>query len=204
MRLFAIFWIVTILFFNLAAYKRRAYLLPLWPANAILIAWLLLRIAPLRWGVIAKWAYVATCAALIVFNFVYIPRRELRDCADSSYRPAAEEILQVVGRNDPLYTFGFDEELAPLLFYLDRDAPALKDKLGDAPPGYVILPLTVWKAHQSEALDLTPVLTSEHGRRKIVLLRRGKTYANRNCTDRTDECAAPAPATDVGVAQTCL
>ena len=179
MRLFAIFWIVTIVFFNLAAYKRRAYLLPLWPANAILIAWLLLGIARSRWGVIAKWAYVATCAGLIVFNFVYIPRREMRDCADSSYRPAAEEILQVVGRNDPLYTFGFDEELAPLLFYLDRNAPALKDKLGDAPPGYVILPLAVWKAHQSEALDLTPVLTSEHGQRKIVLLRRGKTYANR-------------------------
>ena len=177
MRLFAIFWIVTVLFFNLAAYKRRVYLLPLWPANAILIAWLLLRIARFPWGVIAKWTYVATCAGLIVFNFLYIPRREMRDCADSSYRPAAEEILQVVGSNDPLYTFGFDEELSPLLFYLDRNAPALKDKLGDAPPGYVILPLKVWKAHQSEALDLTPVLTSEHGQRKIVLLRRGKTYA---------------------------
>jgi 4-amino-4-deoxy-L-arabinose transferase-like glycosyltransferase len=177
MRLFAIFWIVTVLFFNLAAYKRRAYLLPLWPANAILIAWLFLRIARFPWGVIAKWTYVATCAGLIVFNFLYIPRREMRDCADSSYRPAAEEILQVVGSNDPLYTFGFDEELSPLLFYLDRNAPALKDKLGDAPPGYVILPLKVWKAHQSEALDLTPVLTSEHGQRKIVLLRRGKTYA---------------------------
>ena len=177
MRLFAIFWIVTVLFFNLAAYKRRVYLLPLWPANAILIAWLLLRIARFPWGVIAKWTYVATCAGLIVFNFLYIPRREMRNCADSSYRPAAEEILQVVGSNDPLYTFGFDEELSPLLFYLDRNAPALKDKLGDAPPGYVILPLKVWKAHQSEALDLTPVLTSEHGQRKIVLLRRGKTYA---------------------------
>ena len=180
MRLFAFFWIVTILFFNLAAYKRRAYLLPLWPTNAILIAWLLIRIARFRWGVISKWAYVATCAGLMVFNFLYILRHEVRECADSSYRPAAEEILQVVGRSDPLYTFGFDEELAPLLFYLDRNAPALKDKLGDAPPGYVILPLTVWKAHQYEALDLTPVLTSEHGQRKIVLLRRGKTYANRN------------------------
>jgi 4-amino-4-deoxy-L-arabinose transferase-like glycosyltransferase len=204
MRLFAIFWIVTILFFNLAAYKRRAYLLPLWPANAILIAWLFLRIARFRWGVIAKWAYLATCAGLIVFNFVYIPRREMRDCADSSYRPAAEEILQVVGRNDPLYTFGFDEELAPLLFYLDRNAPALKDKLGDAPPGYVIVPLTVWKAHQSEALDLTPVLISEHGQRKIVLLRRGKTYAQEKCRNCTDKCAAAAPATDFAVAQTCL
>jgi 4-amino-4-deoxy-L-arabinose transferase-like glycosyltransferase len=195
MRLFAIFWIVTILFFNLAAYKRRSYLLPLWPTNAILLGWLLLWIARVRWGVIAKWAYVATCAGLIVFNFVYIPRREVRDCADTSYRPAAEEILQVVGRNDPLYTFGFDEELAPLLFYLDRDAPALKDKLGDAPPGYVILPFKVWKAHESEALDLTPVLTSEHGQRKIVLLRRGKTYADHECVGCTDESARSTQAT---------
>jgi len=204
MRLFAIFWIVTILFFNLAAYKRRSYLLPLWPTNAILIAWLLLWVGRrFWWGVIAKWAYVATCAGLIAFNFVYIPRREVRDCADTSYRPGAEEILQVVGRNDPLYTFGFDEELAPLLFYLDRAAPALKDKLGDAPPGYVILPYKVWRARQSEALDLTPVLTSEHGQRKLVLLRRGKTYADRTseaCSDKSARSAQAAWA----VAHTCL
>jgi len=176
-RLFAIFWIVTVIFFNLAAYKRRSYLLPLWPANAMLIAWLIPSIAQYSWGRMAKWTYVAICAGLIVFNFIYIPRKEIRDCADSSYRPAAEEILQVVGKNDPLYTFGFDEELAPLLFYLDRDAPQLKEKLGDAPPGYVIVPLHVWKEHQGEALDLTPVLTSNHGQRQLVLLRRGKTYA---------------------------
>ena len=178
-RLFAIFWIVTVVFFNLAAYKRRSYLLPLWPANAMLIAWLILSLARYSWGRVAKWTYVAVCAGLIVFNFIYIPRREVRDCADSSYRPAAEEILQVVGKNEPLYTFGFDEELAPLLFYLDRDAPQLKEKLGDAPPGYVIVPLHVWKEHQSEALDLTPVLTSNHGQRKLVLLRHGNTYARR-------------------------
>jgi len=175
--LFAIFWIVTIAFFDLAAYKRRSYLLPLWPANAILIAWLVLWMARYSFGQAAKWTYVAICAALIVFNFVYIPRKEVRDCADTSYRPAAEEILQVVGSNDPLYTFGFDEEQAPLLFYLGRDAPALKEKLGDAPPGYIIVPLHVWKLHQGEALDLTPVLTSNHGQRKLVLLRHGKTYA---------------------------
>jgi len=176
-RLFAIFWIVTVIFFNLAAYKRRSYLLPLWPANAMLIAWLVLSIAEYSWGRMAKRTYVAICAGLIVFNFIYIPRKEVRECADSSYRPAAEEILQVVGKDDPLYTFGFNEELAPLLFYLDREAPQLKEKLGDAPPGYVIVPLHVWKEHQAEALDLTPVLTSNHGQRKLVLLRRGKTYA---------------------------
>ncbi|MFZ0889081.1 MAG: phospholipid carrier-dependent glycosyltransferase, partial [Candidatus Binataceae bacterium] len=34
--LLAIFWIVTVAFFTLAAYKRRAYLLPLWPASAVM------------------------------------------------------------------------------------------------------------------------------------------------------------------------
>ncbi len=192
-RLFAIFWIVTVVFFNLAAYKRRNYLLPLWPANAILIAWLVAWIAARFRGRAVKWAYAAICAGLIVFNFFYIPRKEARDCADTTYRPAAEEILQVAGKNEPLYTYGFDEELAPLLFYLDRNAPALKDKLGNAPPGFVIVPLKVWKAHQSEALDLTPVLTSDHGRRRLVLLRRGKTYARARAANPADSARMNRP-----------
>src|SRR5581483_6364112 len=144
-RLFAIFWIVSIVFFNLAAYKRRNYLLPLWPPSAILIAWLVLTVADRRRGRIVRWTYVAVCAGCAIFNLVYLPHREIRECADSSYRPAAEEILGVVGSGEPLYTYGFDEELAPLLFYLDRSAPAIRDRLGDAPPGYVIVPLKVWK-----------------------------------------------------------
>ena len=179
MRLLAAFWIVTVVFFNLAAYKRRSYLLPMWPANAILIAWLILSLGRRQFGRAAKWIYMAICAGLIVFNFIYVPRKEISECADSSYKPAAEEILRVVGPGEPLYTYGFDEQLAPLLFYLDRDAPTIKEKLGDAPPGYVIVPLKVWKENQSQALDLTPVLISDHGQRKLVLLRRGKTYALR-------------------------
>src|ERR1700683_393878 len=35
MRCLAIFWIVTVVFFSIAAYKRRAYLLPLWPPAAV-------------------------------------------------------------------------------------------------------------------------------------------------------------------------
>ena len=83
----------------------------------------------------------------------------------------------MVGGAEPLYTYGFDEELAPLLFYLDRDAPAIRGKLGDAPPGYVIVPARVWREHQAEALDLEPVLTTDHGGRPLVLLRHGKALA---------------------------
>jgi 4-amino-4-deoxy-L-arabinose transferase-like glycosyltransferase len=176
-RLFAIFWVVTVVFFSIAAYKRRAYLLPLWPASAVLLAWWFATLGRLRWGAAAKWAYAAACCAAIVFNFIYIPMKEARACAGWSFRPAAAEIARVVGPDQPLYTYGFGEELAPLLFYLDRDAPPIRGKLGDAPPGYVIVPERAWRAHRAEALDLEPVLTSEHGMRRLVLLRRGKTFA---------------------------
>ncbi|MHB8382783.1 MAG: ArnT family glycosyltransferase [Candidatus Binataceae bacterium] len=174
MRLFAIFWISTVVFFTIAAYKRRSYLLPLWPPAAVMLAWLIVSMRARA----AKWVFAAICAGLIVFNLIYIPHEEVRGCADSSYRQAAQEINRVVGPGDPLYTFGFHEELAPLLFYLNRDAPSFKGRLGDAPPGYVIVPQSVWRKTQGQALDLTPVLTSDHGERRLILLRRGKTYAN--------------------------
>ncbi len=183
-RLFAIFWLATVAFFTVAAYKRRAYLLPLWPASAVMLAWWIKSFASSassavrRWARLAKYVFAAICTALIVFNFIYIPHKEVKECAGDSFRPAAEEIERVVSAGEPLYVFGFKEELAPLLFYLDRDAPQLEGRLGDAPPGYVIVPAAVWKAHQNEALDLEPVLTSEHGRRSIVLLKRGKSYAS--------------------------
>jgi 4-amino-4-deoxy-L-arabinose transferase-like glycosyltransferase len=178
-RCFAIFWIVTVVFFSLAAYKRRAYLLPLWPVAALMLAWWLKRIEPRRFGASIKWAYGGVCAALLVFNFVYIPRKEVRDCAADTFRPAAREIARVVSPAEPLYLFGFRQEVAPLLFYLDRDAPVIEGRLGDAPPGYVLMPAAVWKAHKNEALDLSPVLTSDHGNRHLVLVRRGKAYARR-------------------------
>jgi 4-amino-4-deoxy-L-arabinose transferase-like glycosyltransferase len=183
-RLFAIFWLVTVAFFTVAAYKRRAYLLPIWPASAVMLAWWIKSFgssrlfAARRWARLAKWGFAAMCYALIVFNFIYLPHKEVKECAGDSFRPAAEEIERVVSAGEPLYVFGFNEELAPLLFYLDRDAPVLEGRLGDAPPGYVIVPAAVWKAHQGEALDLEPVLTSEHGRRSLVLLKRGKSYAS--------------------------
>ena len=125
----------------------------------------------------AIWTFAAICAVLVAFNFIYIPRAEVRSCADDSFRPVAEEIGRVVAPGDPLFLYGFHEEVAPLLFYLDREAPVLDGRLGDAPPGFVIMPAQVWKQHQSEALDFEPVLTSDHGNRHLVLVKRGKSYA---------------------------
>lgn len=178
-RLFAIFYFATVMFFSIAAYKRRTYLLPVWPSAAVMLAWWIVTVPPLAWRRAAAWAFGALCAALIVFNFVYIPRTEVRDCADDSFRPAAEEIARVVAPADPLYLYGFQEEVAPLLFYLDRDAPILQGRLGDAPPGYIVMPAQVWKTHEREALDFEPVLTSDHGNRHLVLIKRGKSYASR-------------------------
>jgi 4-amino-4-deoxy-L-arabinose transferase-like glycosyltransferase len=178
-RLFAIFWVVTVLFFSVAAYKRRAYLLPLWPASAVLLAWWLTTLARSRSGRILRSAVVATALVLIFVNFFYLPRREVRECADDSMREAAAQINRVVGPGEPLYLFQFEDEPAPLLFYLNRTAPRIWGKLGDAPPGYVIITAAAWAHLKDQALDLAPVLESSSGRPRLVLLRRGKALASR-------------------------
>ena len=178
-RLFAIFWVVTVLFFTLAAYKRRAYLLPLWPASAIMLSWWLIALARTRPGNILRGAVVAACAILIAVNFFYLPRKEVRDCAADSIRPAAAQINRIVGSAEPLYLFGFEDEPAPLLFYLDRTAPRIWGKLGDAPPGYVIVTADTWRRLKDQALDLQPVLETTSGRPHLILLRHGKALAHR-------------------------
>jgi len=176
-KLLAIFWIVTVGFFSLAAYKRRAYLLPLWPPAAVLIAWWLGRLAAHRWGRIARNGAYIVFSALVVFNLVYIPSKQVRDCADDPVREAAALINRAVARDEPLFIYGLDQGPAPLLFYLDRQVPALHGKLDDAPPGYVIVPADLWARHRSEAPGLEPVLTAGSGPHALILLRRGKLYA---------------------------
>jgi hypothetical protein len=178
-RLFAIFWLVTVLFFTVAAYKRRAYLLPLWPASAVMLSWWLTSLARSRRGKLLRAAVVAICAVLIAVNFYLLPRREVRECGDDSMRQAAAEINHIVGPQEPLYLFQFEDEPAPLLFYLDRLAPRIEGKLGDAPPGYVLTTADAWRRLRSQALDLQPVFESTSGRPRLVLLRHGKAYAHR-------------------------
>jgi hypothetical protein len=170
---------VTVLFFTVAAYKRRAYLLPLWPASAVTLSWWLTSIARSRHGKYLRPAVVATCAVLIVVNFFYLPRREVRECAGDSMREAAAQINRIVGPGEPLYLFQFQDEPAPLLFYLDRTAPRITGKLGDAPPGYVIATAEAWRRLKPQALDLEPVFESSSGHPRLVLLRHGKAYAAR-------------------------
>ena len=175
-RLFAIFWVVSVGFFSLAAYKRRSYLLPLWPSSAVMLVWCaeMLYAKNRLWG---RWfcgLVILSCCGSIAFNAVYLPRRKMWECAGDSVRDGAHEINRIVGSDEPLYLYGFGEDPAPLLFYLDRGAPPVNGKLGDAPPGYVIIPVEVWRQHRQEGLDLTPVFQSSSGRPPVILLRRGK------------------------------
>jgi 4-amino-4-deoxy-L-arabinose transferase-like glycosyltransferase len=182
MRLFAIFWVLTIVFFTVAAYKRRAYLLPLWPAAAVMVAWWLQMVArKYRANPIARYSregVAVICAALVVFNLFFLPWKEVHDCGHDSFRKAAAEINRVVGRNEPLHLYGLDEEPAPLLFYLDRNAPIFRGKLGNAPRGYIIIPASVWEKDKEEALDLNPVVEIAPPPRALLLLRHGKAYAS--------------------------
>jgi 4-amino-4-deoxy-L-arabinose transferase-like glycosyltransferase len=180
-RLFGIFWLVSVGFFTLAAYKRRSYLLPLWPSSAVMLVWWAQTLLAKNrlWGRRFLGFVILSCCGLIAFNGVYLPRHQLRECAGDSVRNAAQEIDRIVGSDEPLYLYGFGEDPAPLLFYLDRDAPPIGSKLGDAPPGYVLIPVEVWRQHQQEALDLTPVFHSSSGSPPVILLRRGKALAGR-------------------------
>jgi len=192
-RLFAIFWLVTVIFFSVAAYKRRSYLLPLWPVSAVMLAWWVDSLAraggalhfawaptwsdhlPFRY--LARRAVMAVCAGAIVFNFFYLPRKAIRDCGGDSMRATAMQINRIVGRDEPLYSYKLGDEPATLIFYLDRDAPSITSRLGDAPPGYVVVPADVWRAEQASAPEWTPVFTSTSGNPRVVLLRHGAALA---------------------------
>jgi 4-amino-4-deoxy-L-arabinose transferase-like glycosyltransferase len=170
----AIFWIVTVAFFTLAAYKRRTYLLPLWPADAMLITWWIESRAQLRRAI--KAGFIALCAILIAINLVVIPRQEAKTCGKGSFAVAAAQINRVVGTDEPLFVYGMGDPAA-LLFYLDRSVTFIHGELGDSPPGYVIVPAATWQTEQRRAPGLEPILGPTPGEQPLILLRHGKAYA---------------------------
>jgi len=164
-RFLAIFWVVTLVFFNFAAYKRRDYLLPLWPPAAVLLAWCVLtRMVP-RFGLSVYRGLVAVCLVLALVNFIFIPAYEVRGCGrrftvgemlewsltslfgrslaegfqPGSYRAAAAQVDGIVGPDAPLYDVGIDGAKEPLIFYLRRCTSKLPHPLGAVSNGYVIV-----------------------------------------------------------------
>ena len=124
-------------------------------------------------GYLPRLSLIVVCAGAILFNFFYLPRKAIRDCADDSMRATAAQINRIVGRDEPLYSYKLGDEPATLLFYLDRDAPPITTRLGDAPPGYVIAPADVWRAEKDSVPEWTPVFQSTSGNPRVVLLRHG-------------------------------
>jgi 4-amino-4-deoxy-L-arabinose transferase-like glycosyltransferase len=170
-KLLAIFWLVTLVFFSIAAYKSRWYLLPLWPCAAVMLAWWIAQMGARFGRRTVEGGFAGVCAAVALFNLFLIPYQEARECARYSYRSVASDIRRIVGPSQPLYAAGFaDEDFAPLLFYLDRDAPFIST-LGDAPSGYVIVPGELWDTHTDDAKGFEVILRSSEGRRKPILLR---------------------------------
>ena len=177
-RLLAAFYLVTVTFFALATSRRPAFLLPLWPPAAFLLGWWLQRLAfNSTYGRATRRLFIAAASAAVLFNLLWLPHQETVACARDSFQDAAAHINRIVGRDEPLYLFALPDEPAALLFYLDRNAPSLTGKLGDAPPGYVIIPATKWNELKDEALTLEPVYTSTSGAYPLMLLHPGKTYA---------------------------
>ncbi len=187
-QLLAIFWLLSVIFFSLAAYKRKAYLLPLWPAAAVLVAWWTeVSLVP-RFGASARRALAATCVAMIAINFFFLPWKEKRGCEGSSYRAVAAAVNRAAGAGSTLFLYRIDSGLAPLSFYLDRRTAILNVPLAQAPPGYILTTPAAWRDYATQHSagpgapsmlkraansDLTHVLTIP-GPPALVLLRRGK------------------------------
>jgi len=113
---------------------------------------------------------------LVVINVVIVPRQEARACVRDSFKPAAEQINRVVAADQPLYVYGFTEELAPLLFYLDREAPEIGETLDNVAVGYIIVPASVWENLPAQQRNVELVLKSDGGTQPIVLLRHGGSH----------------------------
>ena len=88
-----------------------------------------------------------------------------------SYRAAAAQINQNATAGAPLFTFGFQDALEPLVFYLDRCARPLPRPLTAPPDGYVIVPAPAWDRLSSHTSGLTPVTRIPFDNEDLVLLR---------------------------------
>lgn len=195
-RFFAIFWIVTVVFFELAAYKRKAYLLPLWPPSAVLLAWWTWRVAVPRWGRWVATALEATCVVMLIANFFFISWHEVHECgarlsiaqtlewpfispygeqpsyvtSQNKLGIAAKRVNSIVGTKHPLYVYQLQEPLEPWLFYLNRNLVPVPKPIDKMPSGYVLTRAKVWTRGIAQKSAFKKLLMLPDGRREVVLL----------------------------------
>jgi 4-amino-4-deoxy-L-arabinose transferase-like glycosyltransferase len=200
-RFLAVFWIFTVVFFEFASFKRRAYLLPLWPASALLLAWWVVnRVIPRferAHGSVIYRAAVGACVLLAVGNFLFIPAYELHGCGapftlgaffrwpsagfagesspDSgqieSYRQAAAQINRLTNVNRPLYVLGIRDALEPFVFYLDRCVQPLRPPMAIPTIGYTIVTTSTWDRASTHTSGLSMVARIPYDNNDFVLLR---------------------------------
>jgi 4-amino-4-deoxy-L-arabinose transferase-like glycosyltransferase len=195
-RLFALFWLVTVVFFELAAYKRKAYLLPLWPPSAILLAWWTWRIARPRWGKKTIVALATVCVAMTMIDFFFIPWQETHECGvklsadqtlewpflsmygkEPSYvtrqdwlRNAARQMNGAMSTNEPLFAYRFAGALEPWIFYLHRKIVRAYGPINMLPSGYVLVRRPIWNDVAEGARGFTKLLTLPDDNSGLVLL----------------------------------
>jgi 4-amino-4-deoxy-L-arabinose transferase-like glycosyltransferase len=197
-RFLAIFWVCTLVFFELASYKRRTYLLPLWPASAVLLAWWLLhrmvpRLGEIHGTLIHRIA-VGICLVVSAGNFFFIPADELHKCGapltlraivsevgagsttsslesvqSESYRGLAREINHLTSSKGPLYIIGMEGALEPFVFYLGRCVTPLRSMEG-LPSGYIVISETLW-SKVGRTSRLTLLKRIPHDDNNLVLVR---------------------------------
>ena len=95
-----------------------------------------------------------------------------------------------MGADEPLFVYRMNDPTA-LLFYLDRGVTFIGGELGDAPPGYVIVPAALWEHESDRAPGLEAILGPTLGAQPLILLRHGKAYA-RSAGPRSGSSSAAA------------
>lgn len=186
-RVLAIFWCVTVIFFSIAAYKRRTYLLPLAPASSMLVVWWLSTRARRRQRHLLGGAVIVTCLMMIGLNLLFIRHTESAACHGTSQRQAAAALRGAVPDGEELHSYGVGlEALAPLLFYLDRTVPPITGALANATAGYLLVP-TRNQAGDDDATGWRAVLSVNAGPTRFTLVK-----VVRSVASRTGSPPAPA------------
>ena len=124
--LLAIFWVIAVGVFSAASYKRRAYLLPLWPVGAILAPWAMTSFLSATGRAWCERALLAACVPMTIFNAAFAPWHEARECPAGQCAALAKQLEGRPGNTAKFQMYGMGiEEAAPLLFYLRRPVPLL-------------------------------------------------------------------------------
>jgi len=142
----AAWWLVVLAFFELAAYKRRAYLLPALPAEALIAGWLVDRLGERIVGTtpFARRAFVSLWAAAAIAYALIVPVGMTHFARRTSPKPLIQRIDAAVPAATRLAVCGLGHDSSLVLLFYFRD-PKRVDVAPDGtscvspPDGYYLL-----------------------------------------------------------------